>query len=248
MELSIRRLSLLYKRLFAIKGLELLLLAITYFLLCCFFPWILKIVGDIELYFSEMTYFIILWTIIVTQNDFNVNKENSLLAQLNLPASCLEKYILSFTYIFVLLNGTLLFALFLSIPINNLLIGNPTNLIESWQYFISFLSLKNWVLIDHFSLLFIFALTFFCSYFFKKNASLKTLVVILVFAELSFLNTYLVDCNPLFMYDFIYENEPFLDYFNTMSEIMHQCMPILLTIASIFLFVLTYFRIKEERA
>lgn len=248
MELSIRRLSLLYKRLFAIKGLELLALAITYFLLCCFFPWIRKIVGDIELYFFEMTYFIILWTFIVTQNDFNVNKENSLLAQLNLPASCLEKYILSFTYIFVLLNGALLFALFLSIPINNLLIGNPTNLIESWQYFISFLSLKNWGLVDHFSLLFIFALTFFCSYFFKKNASLKTLVVILAFAGLSFLNTYLVDCNPLFMYDFIYENEPFLDYFNTMSEIMHQYMPILLTIASIFLFVLTYFRIKEERA
>lgn len=248
MELSIRRLSLLYKRLFAIKGLELLVLAITYFLLCCFFPWILKIVGDIVLDVCEMTYFILLWTFIVTQNDFNINKENSLLAQLNLPASCLEKYILSFTYIFVLLNGALLFALFLSIPINNLLIGNPTNLIESWQYFISFLSLKNWGLIDHFSLLFIFALTFFCSYFFKKNASLKTLVVILVFAGLSFLNTYLVDCNPLFMYDFIYENEPFLDYFNTMSEIMHQYMPILLTIASIFLFVLTYFRIKEERA
>lgn len=248
MELSIRRLSLLYKRLFAMKGLELLVLAITYFLLCCFFPWILKIIGDIELDVCEMTYFILLWTIIVTQNDFNVNKENSLLAQLNLPASCLEKYILSFTYIFVLLNGTLLFALFLSIPISNLLIGNPTNLIESWQYFISFLSLKNWGLIDHFSLLFIFALTFFCSYFFKKNASLKTLVVILVFAGLSFLNTYLVDCNPLFMYDFIYENEPFLDYFNTMSEIMHQYMPILLTIASIFLFVLTYFRMKEERA
>jgi len=248
MELSIRRLSLLYKRLFAIKGLELLALAITYFLLCCFFPWIRKIVGDIELYFFEMTYFIILWTFIVTQNDFNVNKENSLLAQLNLPASCLEKYILSFTYIFVLLNGALLFALFLSIPISNFLIGNPTNLIESWQYFISFLSLKNWGLIDHFSLLFIFALTFFCSYFFKKNASLKTLVVILVFVGLSFLNTYLVDCNPLFMYDFIYDDEPFLDYFNTMSEIMHQCMPILLTIASIFLFVLTYFRIKEERA
>lgn len=248
MELSIRRLSLLYKRLFAMKGLELLVLAITYFLLCCFFPWILKIVGDIELYFFEMTYFIILWTIIVTQNDFNVNKENSLLAQLNLPASCLEKYILSFTYIFVLLNGALLFALFLSIPIGNLLIGNPTNLIESWQYFISFLSLKNWGLIDHFSILFIFALTFFCSYFFKKNASLKTLVVILVFVGLSFLNTYLVDCNPLFMYDFIYDDEPFLDYFNTVSEIMHQCMPILLTIASIFLFVLTYFRIKEERA
>ena len=248
MELSIRRLSLLYKRLFAIKGLELLVLAITYFLLCCFFPWILKIVGDIVLDVCEMTYFILLWTFIVTQNDFNINKENSLLAQLNLPASCLEKYILSFTYIFVLLNGALLFALFLSIPISNLLIGNPTNLIESWQYFISFLSLKNWGLIDHFSLLFIFALTFFCSYFFKKNASLKTLVVILVFAGLSFLNTYLVDCNPLFMYDFIYENEPFLDYFNTMSEIMHQYMPILLTIASIFLFVLTYFRIKEERA
>lgn len=248
MELSIRRLSLLYKRLFAIKGLELLALAITYFLLCCFFPWIHKIVGGIELYFFEMTYFIILWTFIVTQNDFNVNKENSLLAQLNLPASCLEKYILSFTYFFVLLNGALLFALFLSIPISNLLIGNPTNLIESWQYFISFLSLKNWGLIDHFSLLFIFALTFFCSYFFKKNASLKTIIVILVFAGLSFLNTYLVDCNPLFMYDFIYENEPFLDYFNTMSEIMHQCMPILLTIASIFLFVLTYFRMKEERA
>lgn len=248
MELSIRRLSLLYKRLFAIKGLELLALAITYFLLCCFFPWIHKIVGGIELYFFEMTYFIILWTFIVTQNDFNINKENSLLAQLNLPASCLEKYILSFTYFFVLLNGALLFALFLSIPISNLLIGNPTNLIESWQYFISFLSLKNWVLIDHFSLLFIFALTFFCSYFFKKNASLKTLVVILAFAGLSFLNTYLVDCNPLFMYDFIYENEPFLDYFNTMSEIMHQYMPILLTIASIFLFVLTYFRMKEERA
>ncbi|MED9962302.1 MAG: hypothetical protein U0J38_04000, partial [Bacteroidales bacterium] len=84
--------------------------------------------------------------------------------------------------------------------------------------------------------------------FFKKNASLKTLVVILVFAGLSFLNTNLVDCNPLFMYDFIYENEPFLDYFNTMSEIMHQYMPILLIIASIFLFVLTYFRMKEERA
>lgn len=248
MELSIRRLSLLYKRLFAIKGLELLALAITYFLLCCFFPWIHKIIGDIELDVCEMTYFILLWTFIVTQNDFNVNKENSLLAQLNLPASCLEKYILSFTYIFVLLNGALLFALFLSIPINNLLLGNPTNLIESWQYFISFLSLKNWGLIDHFSLLFIFALTFFCSYFFKKNASLKTLVVILAFAGLSFLNTNLVDCNPLFMYDFIYENEPFLDYFNTMSEIMHQYMPILLTIASIFLFVLTYFRIKEERA
>ncbi len=248
MELSIRRLSLLYKRLFAIKGLELLVLAILYFLLCCFFPWICKIVGDIVLDVCEMTYFILLWTIIVTQNDFNVNKENSLLAQLNLPASCLEKYILSFTYIFVLLNGALLFALFLSIPINNLLLGNPTNLIESWQYFISFLSLKNWGLIDHFSLLFIFALTFFCSYFFKKNASLKTLVVILAFAGLSFLNTYLVDCNPLFMYDFIYENEPFLDYFNTMSEIMHQYMPILLTIASIFLFVLTYFRMKEERA
>lgn len=248
MELSIRRLSLLYKRLFAIKGLELLSLAITYFLLCCFFPWILKIVGDIVLDVCEMTYFILLWTFIVTQNDFNVNKENSLLAQLNLPASCLEKYILSFTYIFVLLNGALLFALFLSIPISNFLIGNPTNLIESWQYFISFLSLKNWVLIDHFSLLFIFALTFFCSYFFKKNASLKTLVVILAFAGLSFLNTNLVDCNPLFMYDFIYENEPFLDYFNTMSEIMHQYMPILLTIASIFLFVLTYFRMKEERA
>lgn len=247
MELSIRRLSLLYKRLFAIKGLELLALAITYFLLCCFFPWIHKIVGGIELYFFEMTYFIILWTFIVTQNDFNVNKENSLLAQLNLPASCLEKYILSFTYVFVLLNGALLFALFLSIPISNLLIGNPTNLIESWQYFISFLSLKNWVLIDHFSLLFIFALTFFCSYFFKKNASLKTLVVILVFAGLSFLNTYLVDCNPLFMYDFIYDDEPFLDYFNTMSEIMHQYMPILLTIASIFLFVVTYFRLKERR-
>ena len=247
MELSIRRLTLLYKRLFAIKGLELLVLAITYFLLCCFFPWILKIVGDIVLDVCEMTYFILLWTFIVTQNDFNINKENSLLAQLNLPASCLEKYILSFTYIFVLLNGALLFALFLSIPINNLLIGNPTNLIESWQYFISFLSLKNWGLIDHFSLLFIFALTFFCSYFFKKNASLKTLVVILAFAGLSFLNTYLVDCNPLFMYDFIYENEPFLDYFNTMSEIMHQYMPILLTIASIFLFVLTYFRMKEER-
>ncbi|MBO5844067.1 MAG: hypothetical protein J6Q96_04290 [Bacteroidales bacterium] len=248
MELSIRRLSLLYKRLFAIKSLELLALAITYFLLCCFFPWIRKIVGGIELDVCEMTYFVLLWTFIVTQNDFNVNKENSLLAQLNLPASCLEKYILSFTYIFVLLNGALLFALFLSIPISNLLIGNPTNLIESWQYFISFLSLKNWGLIDHFSLLFIFALTFFCSYFFKKNASLKTLVVILVFAGLSFLNTYLVDCNPLFMYDFIYENEPFLDYFNTMSEIMHQYMPILLTIASIFLFVLTYFRMKEERA
>lgn len=248
MELSIRRLSLLYKRLFAIKGLELLSLAITYFLLCCFFPWILKIVGDIVLDVCEMTYFILLWTFIVTQNDFNVNKENSLLAQLNLPASCLEKYILSFTYIFVLLNGALLFALFLSIPISNFLIGNSTNLIESWQYFISFLSLKNWVLIDHFSLLFIFALTFFCSYFFKKNASLKTLVVILVFAGLSFLNTNLVDCNPLFMYDFIYENEPFLDYFNTMSEIMHQYMPILLIIASIFLFVLTYFRMKEERA
>lgn len=248
MELSIRRLSLLYKRLFAMKGLELLVLAITYFLLCCFFPWILKIIGDIELYFFEMTYFIILWTNIVMQNDFNINKENSLLAQLNLPASCLEKYILSFTYIFVLLNGALLFALFLSIPISNFLIGNPTNLIESWQYFISFLSLKNWGLIDHFSLLFIFALTFFCSYFFKKNASLKTIIVILVFAGLSFLNTNLVDCNPLFMYDFIYENEPFLDYFNTMSEIMHQYMPILLTIASIFLFVLTYFRIKEERA
>lgn len=248
MELSIRRLSLLYKRLFAIKGLELLSLAITYFLLCCFFPWILKIVGDIVLDVCEMTYFILLWTFIVTQNDFNVNKENSLLAQLNLPASCLEKYILSFTYIFVLLNGALLFALFLSIPISNFLIGNPTNLIESWQYFISFLSLKNWVLIDHFSLLFIFALTFFCSYFFKKNASLKTIIVILAFAGLSFLNTNLVDCNPLFMYDFIYENEPFLDYFNTMSEIMHQCMPILLTIVSIFLFVLTYFRIKEERA
>lgn len=248
MELSIRRLSLLYKRLFAIKGLELLSLAITYFLLCCFFPWILKIVGDIVLDVCEMTYFILLWTFIVTQNDFNVNKENSLLAQLNLPASCLEKYILSFTYIFVLLNGALLFALFLSIPISNLLIGNPTNLIESWQYFISFFSLKNWVFIDHFSLLFIFALTFFCSYFFKKNASLKTLVVILAFAGLSFLNTNLVDCNPLFMYDFIYENEPFLDYFNTMSEIMHQYMPILLTIASIFLFVLTYFRMKEERA
>jgi hypothetical protein len=248
MELSIRRLSLLYKRLFAIKGLELLSLAITYFLLCCFFPWILKIVGDIELDVCETTYFILLWTFIVTQNDFNVNKENSLLAQLNLPASCLEKYILSFTYIFVLLNGALLFALFLSIPINNLLIGNPTNFIESWQYFISFLSLKNWGLIDHFSLLFIFALTFFCSYFFKKNASLKTIIVILAFAGLSFLNTYLVDCNPLFMYDFIYENEPFLDYFNTMSEIMHQYMPILLTIASIFLFVLTYFRMKEERA
>lgn len=247
MELSIRRLSLLYKRLFAIKGLELLALAITYFLLCCFFPWICKIVGDIELYFFEMTYFIILWTNIVMQNNFNFNKENSLLAQLNLPASCLEKYILSFTYIFVLLNGALLFALFLSIPINNLLLGNPTNLIESWQYFISFLSLKNWGLIDHFSLLFIFALTFFCSYFFKKNASLKTIIVILAFAGLSFLNTYLVDCNPLFMYDFIYENEPFLDYFNTMSEIMHQYMPILLTIASIFLFVLTYFRMKEER-
>lgn len=248
MELSIRRLSLLYKRLFAIKGLELLSLAITYFLLCCFFPWILKIVGDIVLDVCEMTYFILLWTFIVTQNDFNVNKEISLLAQLNLPASCLEKYILSFTYIFVLLNGALLFALFLSIPISNLLIGNPTNLIESWQYFISFLSLKNWGLIDHFSLLFIFALTFFCSYFFKKNASLKTMIVILVFAGLSFLNTNLVDCNPLFMYDFIYENEPFLDYFNTMSEIMHQYMPILLTIASIFLFVLTYFRMKEERA
>lgn len=248
MELSIRRLSLLYKRLFAIKGLELLALAITYFLLCCFFPWIHKIVGGIELDVCEMTYFIILWTFIVTQNDFNVNKENSLLAQLNLPASCLEKYILSFTYIFVLLNGALLFALFLSIPMNNLLIGNPTTLIESWQYFISFLSLKNWGLIDHFSLLFIFALTFFCSYFFKKNASLKTIIVILAFAGLSFLNTYLVDCNPLFMYDFIYENEPFLDYFNTMSEIMHQYMPILLTIASIFLFVLTYFRMKEERA
>lgn len=248
MELSIRRLSLLYKRLFAIKGLELLSLAITYFLLCCFFPWILKIVGDIVLDVCEMTYFILLWTFIVTQNDFNVNKENSLLAQLNLPASCLEKYILSFTYIFVLLNGALLFALFLSIPISNFLIGNSTNLIESWQYFISFLSLKNWVLIDHFSLLFIFALTFFCSYFFKKNASLKTIIVILAFAGLSFLNTNLVDCNPLFMYDFIYENEPFLDYFNTMSEIMHQYMPILLTIASIFLFVLTYFRMKEERA
>ena len=247
MELSIRRLTLLYKRLFAIKGLELLVLAITYFLLCCFFSWIRKIVDGIELDVCETTYFILLWTFIVTQNDFNVNKENSLLAQLNLPASCLEKYILSFTYIFVLLNGALLFALFLSIPISNLLIGNPTNLIESWQYFISFLSLKNWVLIDHFSLLFIFALTFFCSYFFKKNASLKTLVVILAFAGLSFLNTYLVDCNPLFMYDFIYENEPFLDYFNTMSEIMHQYMPILLTIASIFLFVLTYFRMKEER-
>lgn len=248
MELSIRRLTLLYKRLFAIKGLELLVLAITYFLLYCFFPWILKIIGNIVLDVCETTYFILLWTFIVTQNDFNVNKENSLLAQLNLPASCLEKYILSFTYIFVLLNGALLFALFLSIPISNLLIGNPTNLIESWQYFISFLSLKNWVLIDHFSLLFIFALTFFCSYFFKKNASLKTLVVILAFAGLSFLNTNLVDCNPLFMYDFIYENEPFLDYFNTMSEIMHQYMPILLTIASIFLFVLTYFRMKEERA
>lgn len=247
MELSIRRLTLLYKRLFAIKGLELLVLAITYFLLCCFFPWILKIIDGIELDVCEMTYFIVLWTIIVTQNDFNVNKENSLLAQLNLPASCLEKYILSFTYIFVLLNGTLLFALFLSIPISNFLIGNSTNLIESWQYFISFLSLKNWVLIDHFSLLFIFALTFFCSYFFKKNASLKTIIVILVFAGLSFLNTNLVDCNPLFMYDFIYENEPFLDYFNTMSQIMHQYMPILLTIASIFLFVLTYFRMKEER-
>lgn len=248
MELSIRRLSLLYKRLFAIKGLELLVLAITYFLLCCFFPWILKIIGDIELYFFEMTYFIILWTNIVMQNNFNFNKENSLLAQLNLPASCLEKYILSFTYIFVLLNGALLFALFLSIPISNFLIGNPTNLIESWQYFISFLSLKNWGLIDHFSLLFIFALTFFCSYFFKKNASLKTMIVILAFAGLSFLNTNLVDCNPLFMYDFIYDDEPFLDYFNTMSQIMHQYMPILLTIASIFLFVLTYFRIKEERA
>ena len=248
MELSIRRLSLLYKRLFAIKGLELLALAITYFLLCCFFPWIRKIISGIELDVCEMTYFILLWTFIVTQNDFNVNQEDSLLAQLNLPASCLEKYILSFTYIFVLLNGALLFALFLSIPISNLLIGNPTNLIESWQYFISFLSLKNWGLIDHFSLLFIFALTFFCSYFFKKNASLKTIIVILAFAGLSFLNTNLVDCNPLFMYDFIYENEPFLDYFNTMSEIMHQYMPILLTIASIFLFVLTYFRMKEERA
>ena len=75
MELSIRRLSLLYKRLFAIKGLELLVLAITYFLLCCFFPWILKIIGGIELDVCEMTYFILLWTIIVTQNDFNVNKK-----------------------------------------------------------------------------------------------------------------------------------------------------------------------------
>jgi hypothetical protein len=240
MEFSIKRVFLLFKRLFAIHKIGLIasvfvvfLMGITYHLF------------DIDNFL--LFYFISIVGIIFAHNDYTLNKERSPIFDLTFPASCLEKYITSLLFIFVVWNACLLFGIFLSIPVSNLLIGNPINLLQSWEKFVALLSPQNWLLIDHFSVLFLLSLAYACSVFFKKNSYFKFLIIGFAFVGLNVLNMVLFDCNPDMMYDFIYEDEAFLDYFNTMSEIMHQYMPILLTIASIFLFVVTYFRLKEER-
>lgn len=240
MEFSIKRVFLLFKRLFAIHKIGLIASVSVLFLMGCIFP--LFDMDNLMLF-----YFVSIGAFIFTYNDVASNKERSLISDLTLPASCLEKYITSLLFIFVVWNVCLLFGIFLSIPVSNLLIGNPINLLQSWEKFVALISPQNWPLMDHFSVLFLLSLAYACSIFFKKNASFKFLIIAFAFVGLNVLNMVLFDCNPLFMYDFIYEDEAFLDYFNTMSEIMHQYIPILLTIASIFLFVVTYFRLKEER-
>ncbi len=240
MEFSIKRVFLLFKRLFAIHKIGLIASVSVLFLMGCIFP-----LFDMDN--LMLIYFISIGAFIFTYNDVASNKERSLISDLTLPASCLEKYITSLLFIFVVWNACLLFGIFLSIPVSNLLIGNPINLLQSWEKFVALISPQNWLLMDHFSVLFLLSLAYACSIFFKKNASFKFLIIGFAFVGLNVLNMALFDCYPYMMYDFIYENEPFLDYFNTMSEIMHQYIPILLTIASIFLFVVTYFRLKEKR-
>lgn len=240
MEFSIKRVFLLFKRLFAIYKIGLIasvfvvfLMGITYHLF------------DIDNFL--LYYFISIVVIISAHNDVASNKERSPIFDLTFPASCLERYITSLLFIFVVWNACLLFGTFLSIPVLNFLIGNPINLLQSWEKFVALLSPQNWRLMDYFSVFFLLSLAYACSVFFKKNSSFKFMIISFAFVGLNILNITLLGCNPLMMYDFIYENEPFLDYFNTMSQIMHQYMPIALTIASIFLLVLTYFRLKEER-
>lgn len=240
MEFSIKRVFLLFKRLFAIHKMGLIASVSVLFLMGCIFP-----LFDMDN--LMLIYFVSIGAFIFTYNDVASNKERSLISDLTLPASCLEKYITSLLFIFVVWNACLLFGIFLSIPVSNLLIGNPINLLQSWEKFVALLSPQNWLLIDHFSVLFLLSLAYACSVFFKKNSYFKFLIISFAFVGLNVLNMVLFDCYPYMMYDFIYEDEAFLDYFNTMSEIMHQYMPILLTIASIFLFVVTYFRLKEKR-
>ena len=240
MEFSIKRVFLLFKRLFAIYKIGLIasvfvvfLMGITYHLF------------DIDNFL--LYYFISIVVIISAHNDVASNKERSPIFDLTFPASCLERYITSLLFIFVVWNACLLFGTFLSIPVLNFLIGNPINLLQSWEKFVALLSPQNWRLMDYFSVFFLLSLAYACSVFFKKNSSFKFMIIGFAFVGLNILNITLLGCNPLMMYDFIYDDRAFLDYFNTMSQIMHQYMPIALTIASIFLFVLTYFRMKEER-
>lgn len=240
MEFSIKRVFLLFKRLFAIYKIGLIasvfvvfLMGITYHLF------------DIDNFL--LYYFISIVVIISAHNDVASNKERSPIFDLTFPASCLERYITSLLFIFVVWNACLLFGTFLSIPVLNFLIGNPINLLQSWEKFVALLSPQNWRLMDYFSVFFLLSLAYACSVFFKKNSSFKFMIIGFAFVGLNILNITLLGCNPLMMYDFIYDDRAFLDYFNTMSQIMHQYMPIALTIASIFLLVLSYFRLKEER-
>ena len=240
MEFSIKRVFLLFKRLFAIHKIGLIASVSVLFLMGCIF--LLFDMDNLLLF-----YFISMGSFIFTYNDVASNKEGSLIFDLTLPASCLERYITSLLFIFVVWNACLLFGIFLSIPVSNLLIGNPINLLQSWEKFVALILPQNWLLIDHFSVLSLLSLAYACSVFFKKNSSFKFMIIGFAFVGLNILNITLLGCNPLMMYDFIYDDRAFLDYFNTMSEIMHQYMPIALTIASIFLLVLSYFRLKEER-
>ena len=240
MEFSIKRVFLLFKRLFAIYKIGLIasvfvvfLMGITYHLF------------DIDNFL--LYYFISIVVIISAHNDVASNKERSPIFDLTFPASCLERYITSLLFIFVVWNACLLFGTCLSIPVLNFLIGNPINLLQSWEKFVALLSPQNWRLMDYFSVFFLLSLAYACSVFFKKNSSFKFMIIGFAFVGLNILNITLLGCNPLMMYDFIYDDRAFLDYFNTMSQIMHQYMPIALTIASIFLLVLSYFRLKEER-
>lgn len=189
------------------------------------------------------------YTVWLAKNSFGeYKKTQGRVAAILVPASTFEKYICEIVYAMVIMPVVFYSAFVLGTCIFGLIMGSWDVVANAWDLIMNSWHLGKsefFVAVSGWAVAFAF---FFASLFFKKfSAAICICTSLLLLIVLTFRMSFLVIAAK----DILYEAENWFvqrDFFVTFGNVMSNYFVGLFSVMLVFFVVMTYFRLKEERA
>ena len=248
MEFSFRRLFFAIKRLFVTDSKDIYYNALVLLALGAATPLIQRVILNFD--YSTMAFVyacIMIFSCIAIKSfgDFKTNAKRSV--GILLPCSVLEKYLAEFIYVFVIKNVCLLAALFVSVPLGNLIAGSANNITADFECVISALTMQNFP--KEISILLISScfVYFFGSLFFKKLSLLKTYLVVQIIGIFILASVAQFLVSEVTILQMVEQSEYFMDFYYAFFTTMLDYVFWTSVVIMVFFIIITFFRLKEER-